>query len=90
MKNLLIVLAVTTVSFLAGGGWQLKDTSIDSLKDYVTYRAQGDDLSNSIYAAIILFVKYGGTAGVAGGLAATCVLIVIDKRKKKPSPNQAP
>jgi len=90
MKNISLVLVITVICFLAGGGWRLKDTSFQQLRDDISHRSQGDDLTDNVFTAAMMFVTYGGGAAVAGAVATTCVLIFVSKRKKNTNPNQVP
>ena len=88
MKNALIVLAVTLVCFVAGGGYRLFNTSIEDIIH--PHHAQGDDLSTDIYAYEMMFIFCGGAGAVVGAGVSILTLYLLSKRKKNTNPNPGP
>ncbi len=78
--NLLIVLAVTAVCFIVGGGLNLRHTSLASLHDYIYYR--NDTLDDKIFAAAIIFWYSGCAAAFAGAVMITVTLFLIQRKKR--------
>jgi len=80
LRQTLIVLAVTVLSFFAGGGYRWWNAPIEDILH--PHHAQGDDLSTDIYSFIMTFVFCGGASGLAGACISALALYLIEKKNK--------